>query len=71
MKNWKKEVWKTLRRMKIWRKMRSLKKTVESIDHASEETASAAKNPSFSEDDEWLYSKPRRFAKKPAGQQED
>ena len=46
-------------------------KTVESIDHASEETASAAKNPSFSEDDEWLYSKPRRFAKKPAGQQED
>lgn len=34
------------------------------------ETASAA-DPSLSEDDEWLYSKPRRFAKKPANEQKN
>ena len=34
------------------------------------EAASAA-DPSLSEDDEWLYSKPRRFAKKPANEQKN
>ena len=45
--------------------------SVEDTVPASEKDTAAAKNPSFSEDDEWLYSKPRRFAKKPADQQED
>ena len=45
--------------------------SVEDTVSASEKDTAAAKNPSFSEDDEWLYSKPRRFAKKPANQQED
>lgn len=44
---------------------------VEDVVSTSEKETAAAKNPSFSEDDEWLYSKPRRFAKKPADQQED
>ena len=37
----------------------------------SEEETVAAKNPTASEEDEWLYSQPRRFAKKPAHEQED
>lgn len=45
--------------------------SVEDTVSASEKDTAVAKNPSFSEDDEWLYSKPRRFAKKPANQQED
>lgn len=45
--------------------------SVEDTVPASEKDTAAAKNPSFSEDDEWLYSKPRRFAKKTADQQED
>ncbi|MGO4944817.1 prolipoprotein diacylglyceryl transferase [Blautia sp. Sow4_E7] len=44
---------------------------VEDVVSTSEKETATAKNPSFSEDDEWLYSKPRRFAKKPADQQED
>ena len=45
--------------------------SVEDTVSAFEKDTAVAKNPSFSEDDEWLYSKPRRFAKKPANQQED
>lgn len=45
--------------------------SVEDTVSASEKDTAVAKNPSFSEDDEWLYSKPRRFAKKPSNQQED
>ncbi len=45
--------------------------SVEDTVSASEKDTAVAKNPSFSEDDEWLYSKPRRFAKKPANPQED
>ena len=37
----------------------------------SEEETVAAKGPTASEEDEWLYSQPRRFAKKPAHEQED
>ena len=37
----------------------------------SEEETVAAKDPTASEEDEWLYSQPRRFAKKPAHEQED
>ena len=48
-----------------------LAQSVEDTVSASEKDTAVAKNPSFSEDDEWLYSKPRRFAKKPANQQED
>ena len=43
----------------------------EDIAAASEEENAAEKNLSSSEEDEWLYSQPRRFAKKPADQQED
>ena len=45
--------------------------SVEDTVSASEKDTAVAKNPSFSEDDEWLYSKPRRFAKKTSNQQED
>ena len=44
---------------------------VEDTVTSSEKAASSSENPSFSEDDEWLYSKPRRFAKKPADEQEN
>ena len=37
----------------------------------SEEETVAAKGPTASEEDEWLYSQPRRFAKKPAHGQKD
>ena len=37
----------------------------------SEEETVAAKGPTSSEEDEWLYSQPRRFAKKPAHEQKD
>ena len=37
----------------------------------SEEETVAAKGPTASEEDEWLYSQPRRFAKKPAHEQKD
>ena len=37
----------------------------------SEEETVAAKDPTASEEDEWLYSQPRRFAKKPAHEQKD
>lgn len=37
----------------------------------SEEETVATKDPTASEEDEWLYSQPRRFAKKPAHEQED
>ena len=45
--------------------------SVEDTVSASEIETAVAKNPSFSEDDEWLYSKLGGFAKKPANQQED
>ena len=44
---------------------------VEENDGISEEETVAAKNPAASEEDEWLYSQPRRFAKKPAHEQKD
>ena len=44
---------------------------VESTVAAVEETAASEENPSFSEDDEWLYSEPRRFAKKSSDEQEN
>ena len=37
----------------------------------SEEETVAAKGPTASEEDEWLYSQPRRFAKKPANEQKN
>ena len=37
----------------------------------SEEETVATKDPTASEEDEWLYSQPRRFAKKPAHEQKD
>ena len=46
-------------------------KAVENNVAAVEETAASKENPSLSEDDEWLYSEPRRFAKKPADEQEN
>lgn len=44
---------------------------VEENARISEEETVAAKGPTASEEDEWLYSQPRRFAKKPAHEQED
>ena len=44
---------------------------VENNVAAVEKTAASKENPSLSEDDEWLYSEPRRFAKKPADEQEN
>ena len=50
----------------------------DSTDEALEEDTSSAgketdssENPASSDSDEWLYSKPRRFAKKPADEQEN
>ena len=44
---------------------------VEETEPSSGKEAASAANPSLSEDDEWLYSKPRRFAKKPADEQKN
>ena len=44
---------------------------VEENARISEEETVAAKGPTASEEDEWLYSQPRRFAKKPAHEQKD
>ena len=44
---------------------------VEENARISEEENVAAKGPTASEEDEWLYSQPRRFAKKPAHEQKD
>lgn len=62
---------------KHFRKTAAYKKTIPPMKRWKEtaapygtEAASAA-DPSLSEDDEWLYSKPRRFAKKPANEQKN
>lgn len=49
----------------------SQEEPVQAVDEKETQDASAPTDPHPSKEDEWLYSKPRRFAKKPENQQKD
>ena len=49
----------------------SQEENIPAVDEKETQDASAPADPFSSKEDEWLYSKPRRFAKKPENQQKD
>ena len=71
-------VWRGLSEIKkIQVLLKALQKYAESLQNGEEtdaknkKTTDSATDSAVSEEDEWLYSKPRRFAKKPVDEQKN
>ena len=71
MRRTQRKIQKKFLRRKLCQKHSGTENYVEENAGISEEETVAAKGPTASEEDEWLYSQPRRFAKKPAHEQKD
>ena len=71
MRRTQRKIQKKFLRRKLLPEASGTENYVEENAGISEEETVAAKGPTASEEDEWLYSQPRRFAKKPAHEQKD